>query len=55
MNLDGNTFIEEPNNFIMKTILTLNSFTFVLTIKSQTIVNTYDIVTPIDSIWSITS
>jgi hypothetical protein len=55
MNLDGNTFILKSNNLIMKTILFLISFSFLFTAKSQTIVNTYDLVTPIDSIWSVTS
>lgn len=39
----------------MKKIRTLNAFVIVFTFKSQTIVNTYDLVTPIDSIWSVTS
>jgi len=39
----------------MKTLLSIISFSFVFTVKSQTIVNTYDLVTPIDSIWSVTS
>ena len=39
----------------MKNILTLIAFVIVFTVKSQTIVNTYDLVTPIDSIWSVTS
>jgi len=39
----------------MKKILTLIAFVIVFTVKSQTIVNTYDLVTPIDSIWSVTS
>ena len=39
----------------MKKFLTLLSFACVIYVKSQTIVNTYDLVTPIDSIWSATS
>jgi len=39
----------------MKKILTSISFAFVFTVKSQTIVNTYDLLTPIDSIWSVSS
>lgn len=39
----------------IKSLLTIISFAFVFNAKSQTIVNTYDLVTPIDSIWSVTS
>jgi hypothetical protein len=39
----------------MKKLLLIISCVFALAGKSQTIVNTYDLVTPIDSIWSATT